>query len=387
LTYPFYVIDANDYTIKLTNSAAYKGELPENTTCYMLTHKRDKPCDGTNDPCPLSEVKRTKKPVIVEHIHFDKNNKPRNVEVHVFPIFDNQGDFSQVIEYSLDITDRKRSEEEIRVKSEQLQVSNQKLIVNEKEREKLLKTLSSKNDELQSIVYIASHDLKSPLVNINGFSSMLDQNCKDITEILKSLDLSDEVSQRVLPLIDEDIPESIKFISASTHKIKMLLDGLLEVSRVGVMDINIEPLDMSSIINNVCQTMEFQTKEKGIELDFDGLPNCLGDEKMIDQLLSNLVGNALKYMDPDRKGKIDISGTVDGAQSIYCIQDNGVGIAPEHHSKVFELFHRLNLDDSVEGEGLGLTIVARILGRNNGNIWVESEEGKGSNFFVSLPTS
>jgi signal transduction histidine kinase len=108
---------------------------------------------------------------------------------------------------------------------------------------------------------------------------------------------------------------------------------------------------------------------------------------MIDQLFSNLVGNALKYLDTDRKSKIHISGTVDNDRSIYCVEDNGIGIEPNHQSKIFELFHRLNPDDSAGGDGLGLTIVTRILDRNKGSIWLESEKGKGSRFFVSLPNA
>ena len=107
--------------------------------------------------------------------------------------------------------------------------------------------------------------------------------------------------------------------------------------------------------------MGFQINEDDVEVTIDDLPNCLGDENMIDQLFSNLVGNALKYLDPDRKGKIHISGTVDGTKSIYCIEDNGVGIHPDHQRNIFQLFHRLNPDDSAGGEGLGLTIVTRIL--------------------------
>lgn len=120
LTHPFYVIDTNDYTIQMANSAARLGEMTGTVTCYALTHKKDKPCGVKDHPCPLEMVKKTKKPVTVEHIHYDKHGNPRNVEVHGFPIFDNDGNIVQMIEYCLDITDRKRAEEALQFEKDKL---------------------------------------------------------------------------------------------------------------------------------------------------------------------------------------------------------------------------------------------------------------------------
>jgi PAS domain S-box-containing protein len=114
LSHPFYVIDAHDYSIMLANSSAQFGSLTGESTCYALTHKRQTPCDSTEHPCPLKIIKRTKKPVVVEHIHFDKVGTPRNVEVHGYPIFDNEGNVSQMIEYTFDITDRKQMDEALK---------------------------------------------------------------------------------------------------------------------------------------------------------------------------------------------------------------------------------------------------------------------------------
>lgn len=118
LTYPFYVIDANDYTIKMANLAAGPANLSETTTCHALTHRSKRPCEGTEHPCPLEEVKRTKKLVIVEHIHYDKEGNARNVDVHANPIFDNERNVVQVIEYCLDTTERRRAEEALRESEE-----------------------------------------------------------------------------------------------------------------------------------------------------------------------------------------------------------------------------------------------------------------------------
>ncbi|MFH1394744.1 MAG: ATP-binding protein [Candidatus Omnitrophota bacterium] len=114
LTHPFYVIDTNDYKIQVANSAACQNILPKDKTCYEITHKRINPCAGIEHGCPLEKVKRTKKPAIVEHIHYDSKGNLRNVEVHAYPIFDEDGDVIQMIEYSLDITERKRAEERLK---------------------------------------------------------------------------------------------------------------------------------------------------------------------------------------------------------------------------------------------------------------------------------
>jgi anti-anti-sigma regulatory factor len=112
LTNPFYVINTRDYTIAVANSAARELGITSHATCHLLTHRRDTPCEGANDPCPLAIVSQTKKPTVVEHIHFDKNGTPINVEVHGYPIFNEQGEVVQMVEYSLNITARKKAEAE-----------------------------------------------------------------------------------------------------------------------------------------------------------------------------------------------------------------------------------------------------------------------------------
>ncbi|MCX5873244.1 MAG: ATP-binding protein [Deltaproteobacteria bacterium] len=114
LAHPFYVIDAEDYSLSLANTASRLANPQGSATCYGLTHLRSEPCSGSEYPCPLQEIRKTGKPVIMEHIHFDKDRKPRNCEVHAYPIFDSQGKFVKMIEYFLDITERKRTEDELR---------------------------------------------------------------------------------------------------------------------------------------------------------------------------------------------------------------------------------------------------------------------------------
>ena len=264
-------------------------------------------------------------------------------------------------------------------------ISEKKLA--EQERERLVRTLATKNEELQSIVYVASHDLKTPLVNILGFSGELSKTCEQLKIILESKDVAPELRAKLAPLVYEDAPEALRFIVAGGSKMQSLLNGLLEISRVGSAPINIEVLDMNGMMRGVVASMQFQISDSGADVNIDQLPQCRADDDSINQVFSNLLVNAVKYLDPKRQGVINVTGEVVDGEAIYCVEDNGLGIASGQQQKVFEIFHRLDPGGNVKGEGLGLTIALRILERHEGRIWVESEQGKGCRFFVSLPAA
>ena len=187
-------------------------------------------------------------------------------------------------------------------------------------------------------------------------------------------------------ILDQDVPEALEFIQAGVAKIDSLLAGFLRFSRLGRAALNIENLNMNELLAGIAQAMEFQLKESGTTLRIENLPDCQGDLTQISQVFSNLLGNALKYLDAKKTGVIEVSGSIENGRAIYRVIDNGIGIAQEHQSKIFEIFHRLNPKET-EGEGLGLTIAQRSLERQDGKIWVESKPNAGSVFFVSLPAS
>ena len=256
----------------------------------------------------------------------------------------------------------------------------------EEERKRLLDELRDKNKELEQIIYITSHDLRSPLVNVQGFSKELEQSLKHAHLVLCSKDVPSEIKEELATTLEEDIPDALHYIFTSISKMDLLLSGLLRLSRLGRAALNIEYLDMNKLISDIIKAFEFQIKETGITLQIDQLPSCLGDEIQINQVFSNILDNALKYLDPNRPGVIRISGNKENGQVTYHVEDNGIGITAEHQDKIYEIFHRLN-PAATPGEGLGLTIARRILDRHTGSIWVESEPGKGSTFFISLPTT
>lgn len=251
-------------------------------------------------------------------------------------------------------------------------------------REKLLRELRSKNEELESIVFIASHDLRSPLVNIRGFAGELEKSLHEIKGILDDAAMSDEIRRRLEIPLNMDIPESLHFIKSGNQKMEILLNGLLRLSRIGTAQINPTSINMETLIGGIISGLRFKIRENNIDIAIDGtLPACRGDLMLINQVFVNLVDNAIKYRHPDRPCRIRIRGTQKNGQSIYQVEDNGIGIAPEHKEKVFEIFHQLN--PNAGGEGLGLTIVNRILDRQDGQIQLDSQPGTGTTISITLP--
>lgn len=256
----------------------------------------------------------------------------------------------------------------------------------EEAQRKLTQELERKNDELGQVVYVASHDLRSPLVNVQGFSRELATSLEQVSAVLKDQDLPADAAERLRFLLEEDVPEALDFILRSTSQMDRLLTGLLKISRLGRAALSPVILDMTTLVRDVADSMTHLLREAGGTIEVDELPPCYGDAGQLEQVFMNLMQNAIKYAHPERPPTIRVTGQQTGSSSRYCVEDNGVGIQPEHQSKVFELFHRLDPKATL-GEGLGLTIVRTILDRHGGQISLESQPGEGSRFCLELTAS
>ncbi len=264
-------------------------------------------------------------------------------------------------------------------------ITKRKLV--EQEREGLLKVLASKNEELESIIYVSSHDFRTPLLNVQGYTSELGDSCKQLKMLISQIQIPEQIQKQLFSLLNEDIPTSLDFINSGAKTLDTLQNGLLRLCRLGYAALNIQPLDINSLICDVVRNMQYKIDNSGVTLNVGELPECIGDQEQISQLFANLLDNAIKYLDPNRKGMIKVTGKIYEKMSVYCVEDNGIGIAPEHFDKVFEVFYRLSPKLFVEGDGLGLSIVSRIADRHDGKVWIESDPEKGSRFYVSLPNS
>ena len=287
------------------------------------------------------------------------------VDTTIFPFLNPNGKPVQYVAIRTDITQRKADEAEL---------------------ERFASDLAEKNKELEAIVYTVSHDLRSPLVNVQGFGKQLQRACE---KIKGAMTLAQDGKVPVEPLrqpVDEAIPQALRFINAGVSKMEMLLAGLLRYSRLGRVTLTIVPIDMDALLAAAVAATKFQLDEAKAEVRLESLPQCAGDHAQVSQVFANLIDNAVKYRDPSRPLRIAVTGRTERGRSIYSVADNGIGIPEAHQPKIFEIFHRLD-PEATQGEGLGLTIAQRVLERQRGKIWVESKEGVGSTFYVSLPSS
>ncbi|QTA79740.1 Two component system sensor histidine kinase, PAS domain-containing [Desulfonema limicola] len=244
--------------------------------------------------------------------------------------------------------------------------------------------ISAKNKELENYLYVASHDLRSPLVNIQGFSQRLQKQVNSIKNILSEYSFEKEIQQKIEKITDEGIPKSLEFIFTNVSKMDSLINGLLQISRTGRVQMNIKKIEMNMLIKKIIESLSFQIENIADKFIVQDLPACYGDENLLNQLFSNLIGNALKYKDQNRPLIITVSAETRYNRVIYSIQDTGIGIAKRHLEKIWDVFYRVDARSEEAGEGIGLSIVKRIADKHQGKVFAESREGRGSIFYVEL---
>jgi signal transduction histidine kinase len=264
-------------------------------------------------------------------------------------------------------------EDRVRIRTAELAEVNQDLV--------------QKNAENEMFVYSVSHDLRSPLVNLQGFSKELDKAGRTLGTLFEEPEVPEPIRDRGRELLAGKFAKSVGFIQTAVLRLSGIIDALLRLSRAGRVEYRWEVVDVSHVVGRVVTAMHATVVEKGAIVNANGLPPAWGDQSAVEQIFANLIGNALAYLDPSRPGRIEVgylpAGPDEKAQT-YFVRDNGLGIPETHQAKIFQVFQRAH-PSVAKGEGLGLAIVSRVAERHRGRTWVESRAGEGSTFFVSLP--
>ena len=274
-----------------------------------------------------------------------------------------------------DMTQRKAHEERITRLSRELE---QRVV----QLDRTNRELEQRNSENESFVYSVSHDLRSPLVNLQGFSHELRATSESLEKLLTRPEVPATVQREARALLSGDLEESLGFIRNAVRHLSNIIDGLLRLSRVGRIEYESKPVDTNRVVADILSAMHTTVAASGARIDVKPLPTVRGDRNAIGQIFANIIGNALKSFDEHRPGVIDISASGDDPP-VFTIRDNGIGIPTEYRSKIFQVFQHVHSAKN-RGEGMGLAIVRRIVERHGGRIWFESQAGAGTTFFFTL---
>ena len=246
--------------------------------------------------------------------------------------------------------------------------------------------LQDGNEELKSFIYSAAHDLRAPLVNIRGFTGELGRAAQEIQEITEkhAANLPGNIRQRLSALIGEDIRPAMGFIGTSIERMSGLINALLKLSQLGHRDLRPEPLDLRDVVQTSLRSLQHQIDLKSAVVEIGDLPAVTADRLAMEQIMTNLIDNAVKFLLPDRPGRIVIGSRQTEEGTVYLVEDNGRGIPRADMPKLFRIFRRLGAQDA-PGEGVGLAYVKTLVKRHGGHIWCESEPGQGSVFSFTIP--
>ncbi len=257
----------------------------------------------------------------------------------------------RLVVFLRNITRRKQVSEEIRKINEDLR--------------RRTSELEAANRELEAFSYSASHDLRTPLVAIGSLARIL--------------------REKYLNHFDDKCKEFLGAILGETQRMSRLIDDLLALSRSGRQALQLSDIDMNELAKSVVEELKLLETGRGLQLNLEPLPAAHGDQRMIRQVLMNLLSNAMKFTRRNQEGAIEIGGKTEDGMSIYYVKDNGVGFDLADANKLFKVFERLHSSEEFEGTGIGLAIVWRIIQRHGGRVWAESKKNEGATFYFTLP--
>ncbi len=385
-----YLFDAHNWKFTQVNSAAQRN-LGYNIDELQKLSPLDLKPEFTDDSYakllnPLKTGEKQK--VVFETVHKRKDQSLYNVEVHIELLkYEHKTLFAAII---LDITGRKKNEEELRKYRENLekQVKNRTIELEKQTeslkksqnammhlleevnlaREELEKTntdLHQANSDLESFSYSVSHDLKAPLRAIDGFSKILLSQYNN--------------------LFNHEGKELVHLIFENVSQMRLLIDDLLQFSRIQREKIVYSDINIEEIFKKVYKELSRNFDNNKFSFNVNKLPQCSGNSRLIERVVTNILSNAIKYSGNNKKSTIEVSAEIKNDMVIYLVKDNGIGFDMKYKDKLFVVFHRLHTSAKYKGTGIGLALVKRIITKHGGKVWAQSEPGKGATFYFSLP--
>ena len=257
-------------------------------------------------------------------------------------------------------------ERRVEERTSELSASNALLKQEVTQRKRVEEELRKKNEELENFVSVVSHELKTPIIGLQGFSSRLLAHCPE--------------------QMDKKGRDYLQQIQTCATRMESFVAELLALARIGQVVSTFEEVSSFDIAKDVGSRLRHRLKKEGIKLIIaDHLPTICCDGKRISQVLENLIVNAIKFMGDSKNPRIEIGYEDRGRFHQFFVKDNGIGVDPKHHKEIFDMFRQLKEIDDEQGTGIGLAIVSRILNSHGGKVWVESEKGKGATFYCTLP--
>ena len=344
-----------DYHVKFANRAFRdKFGESEGRHCYDYCFGRTEPCDF----CESYEVLETGQP----HQWEVKAPDGSIIEAYDFPFTDVDGT-PLILEMDVDVTEQRQTQNALKKINETLE---EQVKERTQELSKSNIELKRSNKELKQFAYISSHDLQEPLRMVTSFTQLLERRYKG--------------------QLDNEADEYIEFIVEGAHRMKYLIDDLLTFSRLNTQAKKFENVNLETVLNEVLSNLTVSIEESNAIITHDPLPTVNADKTQMMQVFQNLIANAIKFQGSNPP-KIHISAHKDEKEWKFAVTDNGIGIDPEYQKQIFEVFKRLHTREEYPGSGIGLSVSQKIIRRHGGNIWVESELGKGSTFYFTIPHS
>ena len=264
-----------------------------------------------------------------------------------------------------DVTSRKEMEDELRQAHATLEERVDEQTVELKD---VIGELMRSNEELERFAYVASHDLQEPLRTIASFTQLLER--------------------RYRGKFDKDADEFMDFVVNASIQMKEQIVGLLEYSRIARHGKEFNHVNTNDILDQTIDNLNSSIKESNAEITYDKLPSVTGDEIQLQRVFQNMISNAVRFRKCEEPLKIHISAYTDEESNeyVFSVSDNGIGIEEQYSERIFVIFQRLHTRDLYQGTGIGLSIVKRVIERHGGRVWVESELGKGSTFYFTIPS-